>query len=504
MIVEYATMLSGEQVKRVHEASLEILDQVGLLVRNQKARKRFAEHGCRIDEDSRIVRLPPAVVEEFRAAIPPKFTYRGRDPACDRTVPDDAPVIATASSAPNIIDPVSGAERRATSADVACIAHLIDALPGFDVFSISTLAEDTPPGQVSLPRFYAALKNTRKPVRTAVADLAEAKRVLEMGALIAGSEAAYRERPFITFGHCPIVSPLVMDVDSTEMAMHYAEHDIPSYGTIAPIAGISAPLSLSGMLAMTNAEWLAMAALVQMSRPGTPMLHIFLPVVADMRTGAYAPGGIETGIVGMALAQMARFYGVPSGGYMGQTNAKLSDAQAGYEKSMNPLAGLLGGIDVMVMGGLLDALMTFDYGQAAIDNEIALMLKRLARGFEFSEDNLALSEIEEVGPGGMFIDHPRTLERMRSTGFLPEIADRNSRETWAEQGSSDAHARAMVRVREIITGDNPSLLAPEVDRRIRAEFPDMVAGDSRPPEGWQRIAPAPGGRRQGRRRRRGP
>jgi trimethylamine--corrinoid protein Co-methyltransferase len=503
MIPTHAALLTEAQVERIHQASLEILAEVGLLVRNEKARRRFATHGCKVDEDSQVVKIPPAVTERYRALVPSTFTFRGRDPAFDRTLPDDAPVIATASSAPYVHDLMSGERRSATSADVARIAHLVNELDGFDVFSISTLAGDAPEGQFSLSRFYPALKNTVKPVRTSVLDCHEAEQVLQLGELIAGGKEAYWERPFITFGACNIVSPLTMDFDSTEMWMFYAEREIAIYGAVAPITGLSMPMSLAGTLALTNAEWLAQALLAQMSREATPMIYIHLPVVADMRSGAYAAGGIETGMLEAALTQMARFYGVPSGGYMGQTNAKVTDAQAGYEKGMNTLAAVLAGTDYLVMGGLLDALLTFDFGQAVIDNEIALMLKRVHRGIEFSEANLALPEIKAAGPGGMYVDHPETLARMKTTAFLPEVANREVRDSWLEGGGLDAHACALARAREILSEKNDAVFAPEVDRRIRAAFEGLVAGDAEPPAGVVAAAPAAArGRRVNRRRRR--
>ncbi len=484
----HATFLTSEQVKRIHEASLEILAQVGLLVRNEKARQRLARHGCAVDSETLIVKFPRAVVEDFIKVIPPTFKFYARDPRFDRTLPGDGPLVATASSAPNIVDPVTGQERRARSDDIARAAHLVMELPGIDVFSISTLADDAPENQFSLSRFYPALKNCSKPVRTSVIDPGEAEQILKLGALIAGSEAAYLERPFITFGHCAIVPPLTMDFDSTEMLMWCAERGLPHYGTVVPNAGLTSPLTLTGTLAQGNAEVLAQSVLTQMSRPGTPMIYQTLPTVGDMRTGAYAPGAIETGMLLMGFAQMAKFYNVPSGGYVGLTNSKISDAQAGYERGMSGVAALCGGLDYFVMGGLMDALMSLDFGQLAIDDEIALMLKRLARGVEFSEENLALDLIAEAGPGGMFIDKTHTLERMKRTAFLPEIADRDPRQKWEEKGRLTAHDRAMRRVRDILTRDNPAVFAPEVDARIRAEFAGLVAGEAVPPKGWERVA----------------
>ncbi len=484
MIAQYASLLTPEQVERIHQASLEILENVGVLVRNPAARARLARHGCAVDEETQIVTFPAPVVEHFRAAYPATFTFHGRDPRFDRTIPDHSPLIMTGSSAPNIIDPVTGEERRARSDDMARIAHLFNQLPALDLFSVSVLADDARPGHFSLARYYPALKNTVKPVRGNVPNVEEARKVLKLGFLIAGGEEAYRERPLTVFHYCSVVSPLTMDFDSTELLMFLTEHGFPGYATVVPTAGLSAPLSLLGTLVLGNAEFLAWATLKQMIRPGAEILYSTLPTVADMRTGAYAPGGIETGLMVMGFAQMARFYGVPSAGYAGLTNAKLVDAQAGFEKGMAPLAGLLAGLDLVNVAGLIDALMTFDFGMLVVDNEIAAMLKRVRRGLEFSEEGLALDMIAAAGPAGMHIATQHTLDHMTTAAFLPEIADRQSRQAWLETGGQDSQSRAMHRVREILTGPNPALLSPELDARIRAEFPGLVPGDSTPPPGW--------------------
>jgi trimethylamine--corrinoid protein Co-methyltransferase len=483
----YADLLSLEQVERIHEASLEILEAVGLLVRNQKARKIFNEHGLLVDEETQVVKFPRGIVEEFRAYFPATFTFRGRDARYDHTIPDDSPLILTGSSAPNIIDPITGYERRATSADLARISHLVNELPGYDVFSIATLADDAPPGQFSLSRFYPSIRNTVKPVR-ANTPPDEAEDMLRLVYMIAGSEAAFRERPFVTFHYCPVVSPLTMDFDSTEELIFFKEHNLPSYFSIVPNAGLTSPLTLVGTLAQNNAEFLVAAVLSQMIQPGSELIYNTLPTVADMRTGAYSPGAIETGILHMGCAQMARYYNIPCGGYIGLTNSKINDAQSGYETGMSVVAGYLGGVDIFNMGGLLDALMAFDFAKAVIDNDIAMMVKRIQRGFEFSEENLALDLIAEVGPGGMFADTDHTLERMRTTMYLTDIADRNPHQQWQESGALDVQARAMKRVRDILTQDNPADFSPEVDARIRREFIGMVAGESTPPEGWKRTA----------------
>jgi trimethylamine---corrinoid protein Co-methyltransferase len=489
MLHTFATLLSQNQVERVHQASLEIMEDIGVLVRNQKARQIFSEHGASVDSESQIVKIPASVVERYRAAFPPKFTFYARDPQYDRTLPADSPLILTGSSAPNIIDPVTGEERRSRSEDLARIAHLINELPGYDVFSVSTLAEDAPKGQFSLSRYYPSIKNTVKPVR-ANTPPDEAEAMLRLIFLIAGGEEAFRQRPFVTHHYCPVVSPLTMDFDSTELLIFFSERNLPSYFSIVPNAGLTSPLTMLSTLAQCNAEFLVAGVLTQMIQPGKAVIYSSLPTVADMRTGAYSPGAIETGILHMACAQMARFYDVPSGGYIGLTNSKINDAQSGYETAASVIAGFLGGVDIFNMGGLLDALMAFDFSKAVIDNEIALMMKRIKRGLEFSEENLALDQIAEVGPAGMFAGTEHTLARMRTAMLLPEVADRDPRAQWLERGAPEAHASALRRVQEILTRPNPAALSEDIDSLVKTEFPGMVSGDSLPPDGWKRIIPA--------------
>ncbi|MBI2758227.1 MAG: trimethylamine methyltransferase family protein [Chloroflexi bacterium] len=480
----FASLLTSEQTQRVHEASLEILENVGLLVRHEKARAIFEQHGCKVDAETHIVKFPPAVVEKYRRMIPPAFTFHGRDPKYDRTIPQDGPLIVTGSSAPNLLDPVTGRERRSRSDDIARIAHLINELPGYDVFSVSVLADDAPPDQFTLARIYPALKYCLKPVRITSRDLPDARAILKLGGLIAGSDEAYRAHPFITHHYCPVVSPLTMDHLSTEALIFFAEQQLPVYPTIVPNGGLTSPMSMAGTLAQGNAEFLAAAVLMQMVHQGTPLIYATLPTIADMRTGAYASGGIECGMLHMAHAQMAHFYNVPFGGYIGLTNSKINDAQSGYETGMSTTAGVLAGMDMLNMGGLLEALKVFDFAKTVIDDEIALMLKRLKRGIEFNEDELALDVIAKIGPGGSFVVEPHTMKRMKTSALLTKLSDRETRTQWEHKGSLDIHARSMAKVREIFSRGSLAAFSPEVDARIRAGFKDLISGKLEMPEGW--------------------
>ena len=481
--MRFVELLTEAEVRRTHEASLEVLETVGIVAHFAPAREVFKKHGCTVDDETGLVRFPAEVVEKYRKMAPPSFTFRGRDPQYDRTIPDDGPIVVTGSSAPNVVDAVTGVERRATSTDIANIAHLINELPGFDIFSISTLADDAPEGQFSISRFYPALKNCLKPVRSNTPNMDDLRQVVELGELIAGGKEAYAQRPIINHHYCPMVSPLAMDVDSTEAVMWLTERGLPVYTTVVPNAGLTSPMTLMGTLVVGNAEFLAITVFQQMIKEGTPIIYASLPTVADMRTGAYAPGAIETGILLAAQAQLARFYGVPSGGYIGLTNSHSDDAQAGYETGMNTVLGVSAGATLLNMGGLFSSLMAFDFAKAVVDNEIAIMDKRVYRGLEFSEENLALDEIAAVGPGGSYMGRKHTKSRMKTTAVLPKLANRDMRQQWEDAGRPVIHDRALAEARRILAEPNGAVWDGELDAKIRQHFSGLVAGDATPLEG---------------------
>jgi len=473
--MSYAALLTQEQVEKIHEGALEILEEVGLKVRFEPARELFKQHGCSVDGER--VKFPRAIVEKYRKMVPPSFTFHARDPKFDKTIPQDSPVIVTASSAPDIIDPVTGQERRAESSDIARIAHLINELPGYDMFSISTLADDAQPDQFTISRLYPAIKYCLKPIRVTTTDMKDTMAVMDMAYQVAGSKEEYKKHPFLTHHYCPVVSPLTMDNLSTENVMFFAKEGLPVYPTIVPNAGLTSPMSMAGTLAQGNAEFLSALVLMQMVKEGTPTIYATLGTVADMRSGAYTSGAIECGMLHMAFAQLARFYDVPAGGYVGLTNSKLNDAQSGYETGMSGIAGLLGGMDMFNIGGLIDALKTFDFAKAVIDDEIAQMMKRMKHGVSFSDEDLGLDLIKEIGPGGSFITAKHTIGRMKTEAVMTKIADRDARTIWEKRGATDTQTKAMKKAKEIMSINTTPLISPEVDEKIRAAFPGLIAGE---------------------------
>ncbi len=303
--------------------------------------------------------------------------------------------------------------------------------------------------------------------------------VLDLGYTIAGGKDAYRERPFINHHYCPVVSPLTFDVESTAAVTYVLEQGFPVYATVCPNAGMTSPMSMVGTLVVGNAEFLAINCYFQMVREGTPVLYAYLPTVADMRTGNYTPGSVECAMLEMAHTEMAHFYGVPSGGYIGQTDAHAVDIQAGQEVALSATATVLAGAALLNIGGLLDSLVTFDYAKAVMDSEVGMNLKRMARGMEFCEETLerSLAEINEVGPGGSFMMEDLTIENMSTICYYSDVASKDIRSFWEAAGSKRAEERAKNKAERILMAPAESLLSAEVEAIIRNQFPGLVSGE---------------------------
>ena len=439
-----------------------------MLVRNARAREIFAKHGCKVEAGGENVRFPRAVVEQHRAGIPPKFTFRARDPQFDRTVPDDAPVVITGSSAPDMVDPATGIARRALAADIARIAWLVDQLPNYDIFSVSTLADDAPPAFFSTTRLYAALKYCRKPIRIS-GPPEELDSILKLAHIIAGGEAAYMARPFITHHYCPCVSPLTMDYDSTETLIYYAERGLPGHPTLVPErrADVAADAGGHAGPGERGVPGRGRPRADGPAREGDDLLE-------PPDGGRHADRRLRAGRDRDRHAVHGRR---PAGALLRRAVRRLHRALE-REGERRPV-GLR---DRHVRGGRAPVGQPpLQHGGAPRRPHVVRLREgghrrrdrgdappHPARASRSPRRTSPSTSSSEVGPGGMFADHLHTLERMRSTGLLPEIADREPRQGWMEKGGIDAQGRAMQRVRDILTRDAPSLFSPDVDARLRS------------------------------------
>ena len=467
--------LTDEQVKRIHEASLAILERTGVQVKEPEAVRLFEEAGARVEGDR--VRLSAALVEDAVDKAPSRVVLAGRDPDNDLILEGARVHIGTGGAALQVLDLETGRTRKAVLQDVADMARIVDALDNIHFYLIPIYPADMPKEVVEINKYLAALAHTTKHVQAGVYTVKGIREVVEMCERISGGTGPLRERPIVSFITSWMVSPLKFDTGVTELLIEACKQRMPVVLSAAPMAGSTAPVTLAGMLAQLNAEQLAGLALTQLVQPGCPILMGPIPATADMRSGRYLGGSVELGICNAAITQLAHLYQVPIYNSAGMTEAKIPDIQAGVEKAQSVIQVALAGANfVHHAAGMLEDMSVIAYEQFVIDNEMLGMAMRAVRGIEIDADTLALDTIDQVGPGGHYLMDEHTLRYMHTEHYYPSaVFDRQGRAMWEEAGATDAWARAREIARRILAEHKPEPLDPATDAWIRERYASSLA-----------------------------
>lgn len=472
LIGDKYNLLRQEEIEKIHNSSLWVLEETGVRVDDDHFLALFEEAGANVNKNERLVKLPASMVEEFVAMAPGEVLLAGRDPENDLLLGGRRVYLGTGGAAIHILDLDTGKLRDPILRDQYNLAWLTENLENVHFYQCPVVCTDIPKDVLSINSFYAALAGTRKNVQESAIDSQAAQDIIEMAAMIAGGEEALRERPFISFVTSWMISPLRLDIGTSRVLETVASHGIPVALSSAPVTGSTAPATLAGLLTLVHAEELFGITLAQIVREGTPVLYGPVPAVANMRNMAYLGGAVETGMMNAAAVQMANYINVPIYSDAGQTDSKLPDIQAGYEKGANILqVAMAGGNYIHHSAGMLESMLTVAYEQFVIDNDINGMALRVLQGIKVNDDTLSLDVIKAVGPGGNYLTQRHTLKYARSDEFyIPAGADRDSRVDWEKAGGKDARERAREIARGILNHERPQLIPSEIDSQIRRRF----------------------------------
>ena len=333
-------------------------------------------------------------------------------------------------------------------------------------------ATDIPEADYDVNMFYACLKATGKHVMSGVNDEAGLHRIIDMAAMLAGGEEKLKEKPFISVITSFAISPLKLCTQSTLIMQACNRQGIPVALSAAPMSGSTSPMTMAGTLAQLHAEQLAGIAICQLTNPGAPLLYGGIPGMANMATMGYLGGGVECGMMNAAIHQLAAHIQVPNYNSAGLSDAKLPDAQAGWEKAMTILLGAMGGSNYMHhSAGMLESMLTVAHEQYVIDDEIIGMACKVLKGIEVDAEHLALEVIDTVGPAGNFMMSPHTMTFMRSEYFQGNgVTDSKSRHQWEQGGSLDTRERAKRIARKILEAPEVLYISADIDRSIREKF----------------------------------
>lgn len=439
--------LSKEDIERIHQTSLKILEKIGIASASKNIASFFAEAGAEVDQKSGIIKIPEHLVNEALKKAPSKVIIHGRDKEKAISLEDKLIYFGLGGTpTPYILDYELGEWRRPTKKDMADATRLGDALPELDFIMSIAGAFDVPYQLEYVHEWEALLSNTVKPVVYSAPGAFTAEKVVEMGRAIKG-EKLESEPPFGVY--VELVTPLMFHV-ANENVFSLAKNRIPIVIGQMPQLGATAPMTFAGAAAVSNAENLAVLTLAQLINPGTPFVFGAYVGTIDMRTARLNYGAPEFAMGNIVDASLAEFYNLPTFGFGGCSDSKLPDAQAGAEVMMNSLMAALCGINLIHDCGYLAGGSIGSMEMAVIANEIASMVKRIVKGFTVDEETLAFEVINKVGPGGHFLSHQHTLKHV-STLHLADLFSKESEVTWAKMGKKDLRAKAKERVNKILS-----------------------------------------------------
>ena len=464
--------LSDLGMERVHQASLDVLANVGMAQVPDFVVRRFEEHGAHLNDEGRLL-FPRSLVEDAIAGFRRDIVLHGQRPGLELELSGSKVYVGTGGAAPSMVDLETGDYRDSTLRDLYDAARVVDALENIHFFSRPVVARDMETLlDFDVNTTFACLVGTSKHVMSMASDGAHVKLMADMAATIAGSKKAFDERPFLSLNVNHVVPPMRFIEDPCAVMEQAALLGIPMFMNSTGQAGASSPTSLAGCVVQAVVETLAGMIYTWLVNPDCRVIFGPRPLITDLRTGAMTGGCGEQAVAMAAGAQMGQFYKLSNSCIAGATDSKIPDAQSGYEKALTvALAAHAGSYMVTKACGMHAALMGCSLESYVIDNDMSGTILRSVRGIEIDDVDAAESVIAEVVRGdGHFLGHPDTMARMETDYLYPAIADRRSADDWSDAGSPEIREPARDKAHEILATHFPSHVPLEVEEQLRRDF----------------------------------
>jgi trimethylamine---corrinoid protein Co-methyltransferase len=442
-------LLSPELVERVLGEALELLLEPGVKVQSEAARELLASAGARVDGAREVVRIPETAVRRALATVPREFCLYDVEGNVAVRYGGDHVHFDPGSAAVNVLDPESG-HRPAVTADLVRLVQVAEMLPQYDAQSTAVVCSDVAHEIGDIYRLYLVLLYSAKPIVTGAFAHRTTQAMIDMLALSTGGRAALAEKPRAVFDVCPS-PPLIWSEFGAQSLMELARAQVPAEIVSMPLAGVAAPVTLIGSVVQHAAECLAGMTIHQLARPGSPIVWGGAPAILDMRHGATPMGAIETAMIDVAYVQVGKSLGLPTHTYLGASDAKVVDGQAGLESGIGAILAALAGVNMVSGAGMLDFLNAFSVEKLVIDAEIIAMARRLLQGIHLHTETLATALFAGIDFKGDFLKQRATRQLFAREQHLPSpVIDRGSIRAWQEAGSRDIFARAQVRVADLL------------------------------------------------------
>ena len=449
--------LSDDKLRHIHQASLEILERIGVYLHDDEALALFKKAGMAPADDGR-VHIPAERVEWALKLAPKSITLYDRSGNPVMPLEGHNVFYGPGSDCPNVVDLDSGELRLATLQDVIDGVRVCDALPNIDFIMSFCLASDVDQNLLGRYQMREILANSAKPSIFVTTDFESVPDVIEMAEIVAGGADALRRKP-ITACYINVTGPLRHNQESLQKLLYLSEKGLPYTYVPVVLRGLNGPVTPAGALALANAGELVGVVLSQLKREGAPIIISGgTNDTVDMRTlvGSYAAP--ENRVMFM---EMAHSYGLPMFGLGGGSDSKLPDEQAAAEAALTLLTETLSGANLIHDVGYLASGMASSLTQLVICDEIIGWIKRFTQEIEVNDDTLALSVIKEFGADGQYLSSPHTTQHYREDWYS-KLFDRQNIDGWKASGGTTLGQRAAQKARQLFAKPQPDPLPNDV------------------------------------------
>ncbi len=458
--------MDAEQVERIHEASLDILEEVGVVFRDPIALDDWRRAGADVRADDR-VHLDRGLVMDLIRTIPPDIEYVARNPEKNVRLGGPNSIFVPMTGAPYMRD-LDDVRRGPTIADLGTfhkLAHMMPALHSSAHHIVEPM--DVVVAHRHLHITYSSMKHSDKIFMGMTTSPRNAEDVLDMCEILFGP--GFLENHAVTTGNCNGNSPLVWDQVMLGAMRAFCRRNQPVLCSPFVLGGANTPASTAAAVAQLNAEALSALAYTQVIRKGCPAIYGHYLSTVSMQSGAPMAGTPEISLMNFMIGQMARRYNVPwrTSNLLG--GAKVFDAQAGYESAMTMMAVLMSGANyIWHSAGWNEAGMHCSIAKFVVDAEVCAMGYRMTEGIQWDDFDEALAAIRDVGPGGHYLGHPHTQANFQRAFFIPKLFDNNSIEQWNAAGAKDIKQRALEHARHLLEEYQEPAMDPAINEELRA------------------------------------
>jgi len=444
------TLLTDEVVHQIIDEAMQLLVDPGIRIHNHEALTLLADAGCKVDFEKKIAFMPEILVRRALSSTVSEFHLYDLDGKPVVHYGGDDVHFDPGSASIAILDYKTGQQRSAVTDDFSRFVKLVETLPQIDAQSTALLCQDVPEEIGDLYRLYIALNFMRKPIITGAFRVDSWHVMKDMLVAVAGSRSALAEKPIAVFDACP--SPPLLWSDLTcQNLIDCARFNIPAELVSMPLAGATAPVTLAAAVVQHTAENLSGVVIHQLANPGAPIVWGGSPAAFDMRRGTTPMGDVCTWLIDSAYTQVGKTLGLPTHAYLGMSDVKVLDMQAGLETAGGMIMAALAGVNMVSGAGMINFESCQSFEKLVIDAEMIGMTRRLISGIEIRDDPIALTTIRQLGHRADYLSLPHTLKWFNQELYMPsDLIDRSSMESWQKGGSKTIVDRAADKVEKLL------------------------------------------------------